>query len=439
MTKTVNKTRRRLLIGGAVAAPVLGLAIMRPGQVGGAHNTYFLQLQQALQQANLYRPTLVVDQQKLQQNIATMMQRWPKNKAFRVVAKSLPSMPLLQSILQTTGSNRIMAFHQPFLNAIAQQLPDADVLMGKPMPIGAVERFYTELPAGSDFNPTKQVAWLVDSLERLQRYAAFAASGQYGSLRIVLELDIGLHRGGFSNVRDTAKAVELLQQSTQLNFAGFMGYEPHIVKIPDILGGVDAAKADALADYQSHVDAAKNILGATYRPEELILNIGGSQTYQLYDDNVLANEIALGSGLVKPTDFDLPTLADHEPATYIATPVIKKTGKTQIPGLGFADGILNWYDRNSAQSFFIYGGYWKAQYESPPGLQDNGLYGNSTNQHMVNGSVDVQLNENDLVFLRPTQSEFVYLQFGDIAVYDNGKITEYWPVFQQNPVSTERS
>ena len=48
---------------------------------------------------------------------------------------------------------------------------------------------------------------------------------------------------------------------------------------------------------------------------------------------------------------------------------------------------------------------------------------------MLNGSRDVQLGVGDYVFYRPHQSEFVFLQFGDIAVFDNGKITDSWPVF----------
>ena len=72
---------------------------------------------------------------------------------------------------------------------------------------------------------------------------------------------------------------------------------------------------------------------------------------------------------------------------------------------------------------------WRA--ESPPGLQRNDIWGHSTNQDMLNGSVDVQLDVGDTVFLRPQQSEFVFLQFGDIAVYDDGHIVEAWPVFPE--------
>jgi D-serine deaminase-like pyridoxal phosphate-dependent protein len=43
----------------------------------------------------------------------------------------------------------------------------------------------------------------------------------------------------------------------------------------------------------------------------------------------------------------------------------------------------------------------------------------------------VQLAVGDYVFYRPHQSEFVFLQFGDIAVYDGDKIVETWAVFPE--------
>jgi len=132
-----------------------------------------------------------------------------------------------------------------------------------------------------------------------------------------------------------------------------------------------------------------------------------------------------------PTDFDVPSLNDHVPAAFIATPVIKALDKTQIPGLESAAGLLSAWDPNTARTFFTYGGYWKSRPESPAGLQTNSLFGRSTNQEMLNGSESVQLKRDDFVFLRPSQSEFVFLQFGDIAVFDGEHISEVWPVFQQ--------
>lgn len=56
----------------------------------------------------------------------------------------------------------------------------------------------------------------------------------------------------------------------------------------------------------------------------------------------------------------------------------------------------------------------------------SGLYGSSSNQMMLVGSGLQDLAVDDMVFLRPHQSEALLQQFGDIAVLEDGKITEFW-------------
>jgi D-serine deaminase-like pyridoxal phosphate-dependent protein len=186
--------------------------------------------------------------------------------------------------------------------------------------------------------------------------------------------------------------------------------------------------------YSHYVDVAKNHFGEQW-PRDVLLNAGGSPTYQMYNrGDYPFNEIAAGSCLVKPSDFDLPSLADHRPASYIATPVLKSLDTLEIPGIDLGGAQALW-DPNRKRTFFTYGGYWKALPESPQGLSFNPLFGRSTNQEMLNGSVSVNLQADDWVFLRPTQSEFVFLQFGNIAVYDSdsGAIVDHWPVFSEQP------
>ena len=55
-----------------------------------------------------------------------------------------------------------------------------------------------------------------------------------------------------------------------------------------------------------------------------------------------------------------------------------------------------------------------------------------TNKNLVSLTVPPDRTPDDYVFLRPNQSEAVFLQFGDIALFDGEKITGVWPTF---PVS----
>src|SRR5690606_6642876 len=134
--------RRRLLLGAAIAAPLAAIVAAKPRARSGAHDAYFRSLQAALADAGLMRPTLVIDRAQLDHNLARLEANLPSSFAYRIVAKSLPSLSLIEYVRRATGSNRLMAFHQPFLNLVAARMSDAKLLLGKPMPIGAAQRFF---------------------------------------------------------------------------------------------------------------------------------------------------------------------------------------------------------------------------------------------------------------------------------------------------------
>lgn len=135
---------------------------------------------------------------------------------------------------------------------------------------------------------------------------------------------------------------------------------------------------------------------------------------------------------MKPTDFDLDTLADFIPALFIAAPILKTAEGVRLPGLEALSSSLSAWNPNWQRTYFLYGGHWMARYESPRGLQANSLYGFSSNQEMANGSAATGLAVNDHAFLRPTQSEALMLQFGDLLVTRGGRIVDRWPVLQQD-------
>ncbi len=434
MASRFKPSRRQILTGAALGGAVLAAPWLRPGDQGGTHNAYFARLQMALKEAGLYRPTLVLDSERLYNNTQRLIEHIHSDFAYRIVGKSLPSLPLINTVRKQTRTDRVMVFHQPFLNHLAEKMPDSNLLLGKPMPTNAAKRFYA-FHTNTDFDPSRQLQWLIDTPQRLKEYSQLAAAlGQ--NMQINLELDVGLHRGGFRDAEEVALAIMSLRDDPHLEFTGFMGYEAHISKMPGIVGGPEQAMKNAMAFYTQCREAAQRVLGESYRPEQLTFNAGGSSTYQMYskqmyNNSAPCNELAVGSALVKPSDFDVSTLVDHIPAAFIATPVLKTLGAVEVPGLENVAGLMSLLNPNKSRSFFTYGGYWKANPESPPGLTTNSLYGRSTNQEMLNGSDSVKLAVDDFVFLRPTQSEAVFLQFGDIAVFDGLHITEHWPVFQQ--------
>lgn len=418
--------RRSFLLAAAGAAA--GLWWLRPEDRGrGGHAAYFSELSGALQREGLTRPTLIVDLDRLDSNIE-VVRRALGPRAFRIVAKSLPSAPMLAYVMARAESQRLMVFHQPFLNAVAASHPGADLLLGKPMPVIAANRFYERHRPGA-FDPARQLQWLIDSPERLRQYRELAAARDL-QLIVNIEIDVGLRRGGMRRPAELARLLAAVREDPRLRFGGLMGYDAHAA-LPEALGLRAREFERVEARYRAFLEVWRSQAGDR-REEDLVLNAAGSPTYRLWDDvGGLSNELAIGSGLVKPLNFDIDTLTEHVPALFIGTPVLKVKEGLELPAIDLGPLHQLW-DPNRARTFFLYGGYWKAEPVSPPGLVTHPIYGRSTNQEMLNGSRQVDLGVDDTVFLRPTQSEFVMLQFGPIAALRGGKIVDLWePLPQQ--------
>ncbi len=419
--------RRHFVLGAAVAA-VAGGWWLRPSDRGGPYSEYFRSLNEELKAHGPMRPVMLIDLDRLDHNIDVVMQSVRRGgKHLRLVEKSLPSPGLLAYIAKRAGTARLMSFHQPFLNHDVLVFSEADILMGKPLPVRSAELFY-QTHKGR-FDPARQLQWLLDTPERLQHYLALA-QGLGTRLRVNIELDVGLHRGGISDNAVLGQMLTLISANPQhLEFAGFMGYDPFVgMGVPGILGTPQALFDQVMQRYNGHVDFTRQQFAGLWR-EGLTLNTAGSPSYRIHEQEQLSTEVSVGTALLKPTHYDLPSLSEHVPAAFIATPVLKRTGPVEIPALDGKSRVFSWWDANQRETFFIYGGNWMAQFESPQGLQSNELFGRSSNQEMVNGSPAVQLNIDDQVFLRPTQSEFVLLQFGDLLAVRGGKIVETWPVY----------
>ena len=419
--RTRRWTRRAAMVGGG--AVVLGGAAVlasRKGDHGGAHDRYFLALSAALRKAGIAHPVLVVDQQRLDRNIAAARATLkPAGLPLRVVVKSLPATGLIDHVARGLATNRFMVFNGAMLDSMAGRA-DADLLLGKPLP--AME--YAEFVDRAGAEAAGRVPWLIDTPARLRQYAEIAAARGAG-LRANMEIDVGLHRGGFADGRTLAEAVELARTFSHVAVGGLMGYDAHVPKMSD----PDAAYAASQKLYRTAIGVLRDKLGVD--PATLTLNGAGSPTYARHAQGTVANEVSVGSAFVKPVDFDLASLARHVPASFIATPVIK-AGRMELPGNEWLTGPLTFMDPNAARAFFIYGGHWLATPVSPPGLQFSDLYGRSSNQEMLTGSTRVALKPDDHVFFRPNQSEAVFLQFGDIALFDGETISGVWPTF---PVS----
>jgi D-serine deaminase-like pyridoxal phosphate-dependent protein len=414
-------TRRNLLLGGAAVA---ALAWARPRECRDGHSAYFASLNAILRANGIDCPVLLIDLDRLDRNIdrvvASVTRGSPRN--YRVVVKSVPSPGLVDYIATRAKTDSGMVFHRPFIEDLARLRPRSDLLLGKPMPVAAAAAFY-ERHRGA-FDPSRQLQWLIDSEARLAQYLQLA-QGRGLKLRINLEIDVGLHRGGFADPTALAGALQAIASHPEaLSFAGFMGYDAHVAGLPGFLAGSEIPKVKAR--YAAFVDTLRRRFPQLAQAP-LCFNGAGSPTFRNYETDSPLNDISVGSALLKPSHYDLTSLADFEPAAFIATPILKRQPSTGVPTLEWLAGPISAWDGNRADTLFAYGGNWLAEPVSPPGAQRIGIYA-SSNQEGYSVARGVPLACDDFLFLRPTQSEAVLLQFGDIVGIRDDRIERYWPV-----------
>lgn len=413
------------MIRGAIglAALAAGAALVRPRDRGAPHTARFAGLQEELRRAGPGKPVLLLDLDALDANIDVVRRGVAPGMAVRVVAKSLPSIPLLRYVLGRLGTDRLMVFDES-IGPLSREFPEADLLLGKPLPVQAVEAFYEEYAKDGVASPGARVQWLVDGPERLAQYAALARSRGV-KMRVSIEIDVGLHRGGVEEPAALRAMLQAISAAPEhLTFAGLMGYDAHVAAAPPLLSSRERALGAVIERYRAFREVVRDhdpawMAGAVF-------NGGGSKTYALYGSDAPIDEVALGSALVMPGGFDGPTLSAHKEALFIATPVLKRLAGTRVPYLERLSRPWASWDPNRQVTYFVFAGGWLAKPVSPAGLVDNPIYGFSTNQAMLNGSEKTGLAPDDWVFFRPAQSERVMQEFGAIRTVRGGRLSDTW-------------
>jgi D-serine deaminase-like pyridoxal phosphate-dependent protein len=338
--------RRNFLLGtlGALGLGAAGTLALRPGDRGAPYDEYFRALSEELKKNGPMRPCMLIDLDRMDRNLDLVSQTLGRGgKHYRIVEKSLPSHSLIRYVAERSGTKRLMSFHQPFLNIDAETFPDFDILMGKPLPVHSASLFYEKLKGS--FDPSRQLQWLIDTPVRLQQYLELA-KGLGTRLRANIEIDVGLHRGGVDNNATLGQMLDFIAANPkQLEFAGFMGYDGHVgLGVPRILGTAEELFAKVMAIYGGFVDYAHGQHPDLWH-SGLTLNTGGSPSYKLHEAEKISTEVCVGTALLKPTHYDLETLAGHVPAAFIATPVLKTTGPVMIPALDGKSKVFSWWDQ----------------------------------------------------------------------------------------------
>ncbi|WP_406600507.1 type III PLP-dependent enzyme domain-containing protein [Leptospira sanjuanensis] len=140
--------KKKILVGIPILLFLLILAI-KPGDNGKPYSPYFQNLNEELKENGPGKPIVLLDLDRLDENLEVLKEKLKSPLRYRIVVKSLPSLDLLRYIVRATGSDRLMVFHS---GDVAMLLSDGEfrkfnILLGKPMPINAVADVYSKTDA----------------------------------------------------------------------------------------------------------------------------------------------------------------------------------------------------------------------------------------------------------------------------------------------------
>lgn len=395
-----------------------------PGVAGLPGDSYFQTLAADLSAAGYGTPQILIDLDRLDANADAIVGDIGVGR-YRIVEKSLPSLDLLSYIQRRTGADRFLVLHLPFLPALVNAFPMADILVGKVQPIGAVQQFFQAIAAAQQAAVAARVRFLVDTQARLDELISLATSLAL-TLQVGVEIDVGLHRSG---VRSPAELAPLLAgfvaNPATVRFAGLLGYDGHIPFAPVAPGlevaSVHAAYRAVAAAYRGFVDTLKSDFAILWR-DDLVLNSGGTATYPLHHGGVV-NDVAAGGGMLRPASYPGYLIGALQPAVFIAAPVISHFDSVELPFVSQTSTAL----LDGQQGLTISGGGWAAVFVWPAGVSLAPLVSDPENLNLVPNQAllvapsEPAIGPGDWIFQLPRLADAIF-QFERILLVRGGRL-----------------
>lgn len=167
----------------------------------------------------------------------------------------------------------------------------------------------------------------VESLENVNDLSA-AAKAVGSTIRVLIEVDVGMHRCGVKSAEEALKLAQAILQKPGLRFEGIMGYEGHAVMIPDL-----EDRRKACLDSMQVLISVKEILEKNGIKVKIV-SAGGTGTYNIAGAYPGVTEVQAGSYIVMDAHYH-EVLQDFECAlTLLATVTSRPDKRTAIIDAG---------------------------------------------------------------------------------------------------------
>jgi D-serine deaminase-like pyridoxal phosphate-dependent protein len=265
---------------------------------------------------DLDTPALVLDLDVMERNIARMASTFraagvgwrPHTKAIKVpaLAHKLIEAGALGVTCAKLGEAEVMAQGGIHDILIANQI----------VGLAKIERLI-------DLLEKADVIVAVDNVDNVRQLDRAATAGGK-RLRVVIEVDIGMHRAGVEPGAATVSLAQTINACAGLRFAGVFGWEGQAVKIAD-----PAEKQRAIEQAVGLLTATADQCRAAGLPVDIV-SCGGTGTYQLTAKLPGITELQAGGGIFGDVYYRESMHVDHDFALTIMTTVTSRPTPTRI-------------------------------------------------------------------------------------------------------------
>lgn len=226
--------------------------------------------------ADLPTPALVADAEAFEHNVATMAQRWP-GRSLRPHVKAFKSTALAAQLAAHGHLGFCAATTREIEGLAGAGLGDDLLLANEVLDPGRLGRLAALVAAG-----TARVTVAVDSDETI------AAAAAAGLREVLVDVDVGLPRCGCDP--DDAGRLAELARAQGLTVRGVMGYEGHVVGLPDRAERDAGTQASMQLLTRAHAAVGGDIVSG-----------GGTGTW---DTNTSVTELQAGSFTLMDTAYE---------------------------------------------------------------------------------------------------------------------------------------
>jgi D-serine deaminase-like pyridoxal phosphate-dependent protein len=155
------------------------------------------------------------------------------------------------------------------------------------------------------------------------------AVGRAGSrLEILIEVDVGMGRGGVRRAEDALPVAEAVASARHLKLRGLQGYEGHC------MSETDPGRRTRMAEAANAKMIEVADLLATVGHGGLVLSGGGTGTYSVTGANSRIGEVQAGSYLLMDAFHERLVPGEFEPALTVLATVVSEHGNTIVLDAG---------------------------------------------------------------------------------------------------------